>query len=374
MSRLALNRFALLFFHHDADFQIAIVLVSMAVAVKLGARRSIISGLLITMTLASVGYPVYVLNRYYPSSPNLFAYVPPSPALPTPSVSYFDAYYGRPWTRWPAAAIGALTFLLHAKMQRELGTGVLSASSSSPGTLASTQGGLYSQGATAVAQLQVAPPACKALTIKSTSYGTGTLNFSRSSTGSEAGIFAPVPSPVLHLQLQFPSALSRTSRVARALVLRWWPATVAAAIGVMLTLISVTMTADIAPGWPRALTVAFNACSKPLFITAAAAVLLVTLHHREASYNRLLGHGLFQVLGKLTFGLYLTHIPVIMTFTGSVTAFQRLTPALVLQTFCGAYAASLALAALLYVTVELPAANLVKTCVSRTRSAPSAAT
>lgn len=41
-----------------------------------------------------------------------------------------------------------------------------------------------------------------------------------------------------------------------------------------------------------------------------------------------------------------------------------LTPALVLQTFCGTYAVSLALAALLYITVELPAANLVKACTS----------
>lgn len=336
--------------------------------------RFLVGATLICTAAASIGYSLYILDRYYPSTPNLFAYIPPPPTLSTPSVSYFDAYYGRPWTRWPAAAIGALTFLLHSKMQQELGSGRLGVQSASASSAAGTVQPAPSKRPVSAAdsiiplassQLLDAVTAKPPTLGKSTSYGTASLSANTPVTDSRSA--SSSCRAAAHINgnaspLSTPSGLSLLSRVAHTVVLRWWPISVLLAVGVMLMLISVTMTADVAPGWPRALTVTFNACSKPLFVAAAAIILLVSLHHRDAPSNRFFGHPAFQVLAKLTFGLYLTHIPVIMTFTGSVAAFQRLTPALVLQTFCGAYATSLALAAVLYITVELPAANLVKAC------------
>lgn len=325
----------------------AIVLVSLGVAVKLGSRRWVVAALLCLSSAASVAYAVSALNHYYPSTPNLFAYDSAEVAsLPKPSVTYYDAYYGRPWTRWPAVALGALSFLLHAKMQRELGTGLLGARLKNVGSCSGTTDSSGSSSSNGQLPLSI-NGAVAGLIDRRPMLSKGDCE----AAGQEGSVRVAAVDA---------SRASLTSRIAHAVLIRWWPITVALAIGIILTLISVTMTAEVAPGWSKGVTVAYNACSKPLFIIALGAIFLVTLHHRDALYNRFFGHAVFQVLGKLTFGLYLSHIPIILCFTGSVATYQRMSVALVLQTFCGAYLCALACAAILYVTVELPAANLVK--------------
>lgn len=224
------------------------------------------------------------------------------PAFTLPiNYDYQDLYFSKPWFRAPAYLIGIAAALAWDRVRL----------------------------ARSHAQLQAAVPANML----------GIQTFVALHAGGAARLRALRVPCTLPAALQA-AALVAATAVALACVYGSWPAFSGS------------------PDWDASTNLAYTVLSRPAWAAAVAAVLLLALSQPHNILNWIFGMPMWVPLARLTFGAYLLHPILIQLFYNSVVQYFRFSAATVTLHYLAIVTASYVAAAVLFILVERPSANL----------------